>query len=146
MHISYKHLLAIALASSVLQAPAMSPIESLPAGFRDIRDPLLPPGYQKPEQEPDPQEEHRDAITAQINWPQLRLRGITQLGSDRFIAIIEGIGIVEPGEEVSIRSGDLIYTWRIAAIAADGMTTTRMHVTSVENPNAPIQIPAPPRP
>ncbi len=146
MPLQYKELLPIACISSLVQVMAMSPLENLPADFRDIRDPLLPPGIEIPDEETDPQDEQRNAITARVDWPQLRLRGITQLGAERFIAIIEDIGIVETGEEVSMRRGDMIYTWRIAAIAADGITTKRIHVTSVENPHAPIQIPAPERP
>ena len=129
-----------------LRISAMTPLEEIPAGFRDIRDPLLPPGYEQPEEEVDPQQEYRETVAAQITWPQLRLRGITHVGRENFIAILEEVGIVEQGEIVTLQRGNLVYAWRISAITAEGITTTRLHVTSVENPDAPVQIMVPQTP
>ena len=124
----------------LLHVSAMPRMTEIPAGFRDIRDPLLPPDYEQPEVEADPQEQQREAIAAQISWPQLRVRGITHTGGARFFAIIDQIGIVEEDEYINMRQGNLIYTWRVDRITSEGITTTRMHATSVENPNQPIRI------
>ena len=137
----YRTIVSMAIcAGSILSASALPRLEKLPDGFRDIRDPFLPPDYEQPEEVPDPVEEQREALAARIAWPQLRVRGITHTGRERFIAIIEQIGIVEEGETVSLREGHLIYTWRIDTITAEGITTTRKHVTSMENPDSPVRI------
>jgi len=113
---------------------AMQRLEALPATFADIRDPLLPPGYAVVRNEPDPEQLERDALAARIAWPSLQLRGITHAGRQKFVAVIEGIGIVEAGDEVRLRQADLIYTWRIDKINAAGLTSTRLHVTQAETP------------
>ena len=118
----------------------MPKLDTLPEDFADIRDPLLPPGYEVVAQEPDPAEIQREAIAARIDWPRLQLRGITHAGRSQFIAVIDRIGIVEEGDVVRMRQGDLIYTWRIDKINAEGLTSTRLHVAPADTPQQPLPV------
>ena len=125
---------------------AMPRLDALPENFTEIRDPLLPPGYEVVAQEPDPAEIQREAIAARIDWPRLQLRGITHTGRSQFIAVIDRIGIVEVGDVVQMRQGDLIYTWRIDKIGAEGLTSTRLHVATAEAPQQPLPVALPQAP
>ena len=131
---------AIVAICCLQQASAISRLTEIPEDFATLRDPLLPTDYVAPSTEPGQQPAQSDTITAQITWPALRLRGVTHVGQQRFIAIIDQIGIVEPGETISLRQGNLVYAWRVDAITAQGITTTRLHVTSFENPEQPVRI------
>lgn len=146
MKIHRDMIILCALSLACLPARAeMQRMETLPETMHELRDPLLPTDYVAPdaeadEEEIDEQEEQRQAIEAQITWPRLRLRGITHAGGERYFAIIDQIGIVEAGDTVDLRIDDLIYTWQIDSITEEGLTTTRLHVTSVENPDQPVRI------
>ncbi len=93
-----------------------------------LRDPFWPVGFR-----PAPVSEKEDVdklsrIRELARWPKLTLRGITRTGRNEYIAILEGIGLVEPGDIVSIRQDGLIYRWRINDITADGISRTRLDV------------------
>ena len=45
-----------------------------------------------------------------------------------YIAILDGIGLVESGDEISKRQDNLIYRWRINKITAQGVSRTRLDV------------------
>lgn len=99
------------------------------SSFSQLRDPFCPIGY-KPVSESEQIERTKIAdITSRIKWPTLPLRGITHGGGKRFIAIIEGIGLVEPGDIVEMKRDSLIYRWRIDNVTAAGLSSTRLDVT-----------------
>ena len=122
-------------------AYAIPPLEQIPDAIMEMRDPLLPVDYEAPkEEEVDAEAEQRLALQEQITWPQLQLRGITHAGRQKYFAIIDRIGIVEEGDTITLREGNLIYAWRIDSISEEGITTTRLHVTSMEDPDNPVRI------
>lgn len=97
--------------------------------FSRLRDPFWPVGYNPlPEEEKIEQTKIAD-LKARINWPALPLRGVTHAGGKRFIAIIDGIGLVEAGDIVVIEQDGLIYRWIIDKVSADGINSTRLDVT-----------------
>ena len=122
------------------QTMAMTRIKELTDDFHSIRDPLLPTDYVQPSEDDQEQARERETQAAQIAWPQFRIRGITHAGREQFVAIIDQIGIVEEGETITLREGHLIYAWRVDRISEAGITTTRMHVTSIQNPAQPMRI------
>ncbi len=132
--------------AGTFHAMAMTRIDTLPEDFRSIRDPLLPTDYTAPvarteqEREQERERERLARLAARITWPRLRIQGITHAGGQNFIAIIDQVGIVEAGETITLREGHLIYAWRVDSITEAGITTTRIHVTSVQNPNQPMRI------
>lgn len=121
-------------------------LSELPPEFEAIRDPLIPIDYLKPIEDevqaaPDPEELKRAALAAKIKWPNLAIRGITHAGGERFMAVIDRIGVVEAGEQIRILQDDLIYTWRVDKISAEGIMTTRLHVADANQPQIPLEIP-----
>ncbi len=104
-----------------------------------LRDPFWPVGYEPPPPEPEVSGDEMiapriEAVERKINWPTLRLKGITRAGTDRYMAIIGGIGLVESGQTVSIRQGDMLYSWRIEAVTAKGVDFTRLEARPYQLP------------
>ncbi len=111
--------------------PAVTQPYPLPEAFQQWRDPFWPVGYQ-PASETEQEERSKiENLKSRINWPALPLRGVTHAGGQRFIAVIEGIGLVEPGDIVSIRKDGLVYRWRIDRVTIDGVASTRLDVTEL---------------
>ena len=93
-----------------------------------LRDPFWPVGFRpipKSEEERDAQ---ADRIQELTRWPKLILRGITRTGQNEYIAILEGVGLVEGGDIISMRKDGLIYRWRINEISEKGISRTRLDV------------------
>ena len=120
---------------AVVSNGAPAPAQSIPRidvhgdEFAALRDPFWPVGYNPlPEEEKIEQTKIAD-LKARINWPALPLRGITHGVGKRFIAIIDGVGLVEAGDIVVIEQDGLIYRWIIDKVSADGINSTRLDVT-----------------
>jgi hypothetical protein len=140
MQSTFKAYLIGSIALLAVLAHAVPKLESIPEDFTEIRDPLVPPGITVTKVDRQEEDLQRDTMTAQIVWPQLQLKGITHTGRSNFIAIIDQVGIVEEGDLVQLRQGDLLYTWRIDRIKKEGIASTRMHVAPVDQPQRPIQV------
>jgi len=92
------------------------------------RDPFWPVGYQPAQ--PRENEEKPDAeIQEQIEWPRLKLTGITR-SSHGYIAIIDGVGLVETGDTISFERDGMVFRLRIDAIVKDGVSCTKLNVRS----------------
>ena len=98
-------------------------------GFQKLRDPFWPVGYQPATESEQEKRTQIEDLKAMVNWPALPLRGVTHAGGRRFIAVIEGIGLVETGDVVVIQRDALIYRWRIDRVSAEGVASTRLDVT-----------------
>ena len=109
--------------------PAGSGIDLKGEAFSALRDPFWPVEH-KPASESEKIENSKLAdLKAKINWPALPLRGVTHAGGRKFIAIIEGVGLVEAGDLVVIEQDSLIYRWRIDKVSGAGVSSTRLDVT-----------------
>lgn len=127
---------------SVVAPPQQPEIDAATTNHYPWRDPFWPVGYVPPPPTPTVDleaerrrleaERQRQEMAKRIEWPSLTLTGITHAGNQNFIAVIEGIGLVEQGDIVSIHKGDLIYQWRINQIKANGITSTRLGVSNKE--------------
>jgi len=106
--------------SDAIASPTNTPIA--------VRDPFWPVGYRPAVKNTGPQEEAASRIQERTSWPSLKLSGITRSGESRYIAIIEGIGLVETGDIITLRQDNLIYRWRINAVTAEGVSRTRLDV------------------
>ncbi len=116
-------------------------LETLPPDFEQLRDPFTPPGFRQADPvdaEEVAEQREQEALAARIQWPTLKLRGISHIGNSKFIAIVQDIGLVEAGEEIWIERDNLLYTWRVENITAKGITTTRLHVTQTDDPTKPV--------
>lgn len=97
--------------------------------FRQLRDPFWPAGYRAASESEQLTRSKIAEIKSRINWPALPLRGVTHAGGKTFIAVIEGVGLVEAGDIVAIAQDSLIYRWRIDNVTANGVKSTRLDVT-----------------
>ena len=109
---------------------ASSSAHSEPAAHstNTLRDPFWPVGFTPTPKEALDASQAESRIMEQTRWPKLELRGITRTTQGDYIAILDGIGLVEPGDEISKRQHNLIYRWRINEITAQGVSRTRLDV------------------
>ncbi len=120
--------LGCALASDAPQ-PSSNGIDLQDEAFKSLRDPFWPVAF-KPVSESEKIEKTKIAdLKAKISWPALPLRGVTHAGGKNYIAILEGIGLVEDGDIVEIEQDSLIYRWRIDKVTSAGVGSTRLDVT-----------------
>ncbi|MBT3193031.1 MAG: hypothetical protein HN341_10790 [Verrucomicrobia bacterium] len=102
--------------------------EAPPAKLDALRDPFWPVGYTPTPKSVLQAVEQASRIQEQAKWPKLTLRGISRTGKDSFMAIVEGIGIVESGDVVSMTHDGLVYSWRINTVNENGISRTRLNV------------------
>lgn len=96
-----------------------------------LRDPFWPIGYKPKAPEPKVKADDKtgpEIIEQRIKWPNLKLKGITKALDGSYIAILEGIGIVEAGDVIRMRQNNLIYRWKINAITEKGVSHTQLDV------------------
>ena len=97
-----------------------------------MRDPFWPVGYVPAPPQPDISEaevakiEEARETKAKTKWPPLLLKGITRASRGRYMAIIEGVGLIETGQTVTMQRDGLLYTWIIDEVSAKGVRFTRL--------------------
>jgi len=122
----------IALAVLLLTAPPALPgadtdNASQPNHGEGARDPFWPVGYTPPPPpDAEPEDAQQEAIQAQLEWPVLRLTGLTRTGDRRHLAMIENVGIVEAGETIQVEREGIVYRWRVEAITARGINVREL--------------------
>jgi hypothetical protein len=122
----------VADTNAVETAGTTNRIEQADAELMGLRDPFWPVGYEPAPPQPELTEEEaeqakiEEEVEKKIQWPALQLKGITRAGKDRYMAIVKGVGLVEAGQTVSMRRGDLLYSWLIEEVTADGVEFTRL--------------------
>jgi hypothetical protein len=93
------------------------------------RDPFwpvgwAPPNFGKPKDNGRPEEK-----SSLIKWDeavkQLRVRGVTRSG-DRYFAVVEGMGVVEAGDVVSVEYEGLTYRWTVVSVNARGIVPRKL--------------------
>lgn len=112
-----------------------------PAGFivagKNIveRDPFWPLGYVPPSlvasNTPAADETAPVEPRIVIEWPHLRLTGMTRKQGGGYVGLIEGVGLVEKGDVVRMRRGDVVYRWRVDSIGTDGVEAQRIEARAV---------------
>jgi hypothetical protein len=111
-----------------LAEPAATPPPEPPAeAWLLLRDPFWPVGF-TPAPKIDPAVTKLETIRERIDWPRITLKGLTRTASGRHVAILDGVGLVESGDIVTIERGGLAYRWRIDEVTRRGIRTTRMDV------------------
>jgi hypothetical protein len=115
----------------------------LPPGWDDLRDPLWPIGYTPPPPPPPPsatnavvvvRQSEQELLAARAVWPSLELKALTKGTRGGYMAVIDGVGVVEAGEVVRIQSDGIIYRWRIAEIGPKGLKAKRMPLRASRQP------------
>jgi len=124
---------------------ATNSTEAADAILLGLRDPFWPVGYEPPPPEPEFNEEEAEQARAEreiekkIQWPALHLKGITRAGRNRYMAIIKGVGLVEADQTVSMRQGDMLYSWLIEKVTAKGVMVTRLEARPYHLPTIGIR-------
>ncbi|MGQ9663450.1 MAG: hypothetical protein ACUVWX_14110 [Kiritimatiellia bacterium] len=121
---------------SNLAPPSSIPADSL--AFKGLRDPFWPVGYQPKEAQsttpaaksapiPAPQAK----ALAPLEWPPLQVKGITRSSEGHRIAIIAGIGLVEPGSIITMQHKGYLFRWRVESVDEQGITYSKLGATAV---------------
>jgi len=106
-------------------------VSDIVTDLQGLRDPFWPVGYEPAPPEPEVTDEEmelarfREEVEDKIEWPEVQLKGITRTGKD-YMAIIEGIGLVETSQVVSMRRGDMLYSWFVEEVNEKGVLFTRL--------------------
>lgn len=128
-------------ATLIPEDAAAAPLGFIYAGTNLVeRDPFWPVGYVPPsllasgtpsagvaEDDHTPPSEPKLAI----DWPRLRLSGMTRKKDGGYVGLIEGVGLVEKGDVVRMRRGDVVYRWRVDSIGTDGVEAQRIEARAV---------------
>lgn len=103
-----------------------------------IRDPFWPVGYEPPVmiEAAQPGEAVTTAVKVKQQWPDLPVRGISRAADGSYFALIDGSGVVRAGDDVSIKSEDVWFHWRVVGIEAKGLRTVRLGVSRSQYPPA----------
>ena len=88
-----------------------------------LRDPFWPVDWTPPKPK-----KKGEVSESKIKWPKLQLKGMTKASDGSYIAIIEGVGIVEPGQTVRKNQNGLIYRWKIVSITENGVSIKKLDV------------------
>ncbi len=106
------------------------------------RDPFWPVGYTPPPPSPStsrtnetgseagtPDPEPPDRV---VEWPTLSVKGITRSGSGRYMAMLDGFGLVEGGETVSVVRNGFRFRWVILSVTNQGVLQTKLDVVRIK--------------
>ncbi len=101
-----------------------------------MRDPFWPVGYEPPAmiESAQPGEVVTTAVKTKQQWPDLPIRGISRAADGSYFALIDGSGVVRAGDDVSIKSEDVWFHWRVVGIEAKGLRTVRLGVSRNQHP------------
>ena len=104
-----------------------------------LRDPFWPVDYDAP---PPPEVKEGPIAAARgVSWPDLPVRGRSRAADGSYRALIDGVGVVKEGEDISIQKEGYWFHWRILKIDARQMQTERLGITRQQN-----QLPGTPAP
>jgi hypothetical protein len=113
----------------------------LPAGLDELRDPLWPIGYTPPPPPTAPsatnttvvQKSAQELLEERASWPPLKLKALTKDKRGGYMAVIDGIGVVEAGKIVRIDAAGIVYRWRIETIGPTGLKAKRLPLKAVRH-------------
>lgn len=106
----------------------LPPSSDLPAGM--LRDPFWPVGWQPPEFNANSESDSRD-IGELMKWREASKKIIvTALSNTKhgFVAILKNIGVVCPGDTISVDYNGLTYKWKITDITQEGINIEEIGV------------------
>jgi hypothetical protein len=111
-----------------VEGPAQPPKPAPLAALTNVvtRDPFLPVGYVPPSPSPIPTTPSLlsgapvsaapQAPRTIIEWPTLKVRGVTRGSGGRQIALIDGVGLAETGSVIHMPVRGVTYSWRVVRI------------------------------
>lgn len=106
-------------AFSAFAAPVQSETDTVATTNETLnaRDPFWPIGY-VPSRETEPEgiapvKKRKPLI---IKWPKLKATSTLKASDGRYYAIVQGVGVVNKDETISILKGGIRYRWKIQSI------------------------------
>jgi hypothetical protein len=122
---------AYCLGQETAKAPRVSRAdEDIDLALTKLRDPFWPVGWEPPPTEPVKGKTVQKADL--IKWDEARksihVTGLSKDSRGKFIAIIKGIGVVEPGDTISVRHSGLVYKWKVSDITTKGIVPEQIGV------------------
>lgn len=107
-----------------------------------LRDPFSPLGYRPkiavkvvtqppaPGQPPSSTNVIQEAAVklepAVAKWPSLILKGLIRTPAGKFVANIEGVGMIEAEQTITVKQGGFIYRWKVNEITEKGVSYTKL--------------------
>lgn len=121
--------------SGATPAEAADPAPSPAVTGAVLRDPFWPVGY-VPSSDPIPAPpvalpgmKPSDVVRPPapvIEWPTLKVRGVTRGAGGREIALVDNVGLAEEGGVIQVKSRGVIYRWRVARIEGSEVKFERL--------------------
>lgn len=122
---------SIALAADEKMPPMK--VSELPE-YDQLRDPFWPIDYVRkiePKIDPTAPKQPETPVKIEPKWPKLKLKAVTS-SPKGFIAIIEGVGLVEAGEVIRKTVDGIVYSWRIDEISEKGFSYKQLNAMPVK--------------
>jgi hypothetical protein len=109
--------------------------EELPE-YNQLRDPFWAVGHVRqvvPKTDSNSPTGGTAVVSADITpvWPQLKLKAVTS-SPKGYIAIIEGVGLVEEGQIIKMEAGGIVYRWKILTISEKGFSHKQLDAKSAK--------------
>jgi len=96
-----------------------------------LRDPFWPVGWKPAPVVAEPDRPQVVRPVRVIAWDEaakkLKLSGISK-SAGVYLAVLQGIGVVEKGDVISIEHGELTYRWIVRSITSKGIVPERLAV------------------
>ena len=98
-----------------------------------MRDPFWPIGWEPPPKNTGPVDA---SPKTPIQWKEakksIRVTALSKTVQGDFVAILQGIGLVEKGEVIKAQHKGLIYRWTVTDVTASGVKTKQLDVKSIK--------------
>jgi len=102
--------------------------------YENLRDPFWPLGYTRhvePKVDSTRPDEPEQPVKVEPKWPKLKVKAITS-SPKGYIAILEGIGLVEEGQTVKMTVDGVVYSWQIDKISKKGFSYKQLGAEAVK--------------
>ena len=61
-----------------------------------------------------------------VTWPALKIQGITKGPKGTYFAMIQDIGVVEPGETITLTRDNVVFRWNVEEITKTGIKCQKL--------------------
>lgn len=106
--------------------------DAVPPTDSSLRDPFWPVGYEPPPPAPPPgsvDAKLPTRIQHDLVWPEIPMRGRSRAADGAYFILVDGIGVVRTGDDITLRRDGYDFHWRVVGIDANGLQTIRLGVT-----------------
>lgn len=69
-----------------------------------------------------------------VAWPDVPIKGISRGRDGAYMVLVDGVGIVRAGEDISIKKEDLWFHWHVTDVNPSGLRTVKLGATRESTP------------